>query len=208
MYYIKKYVNCWAIHDDDTGDSRPLTEMEIAFCTAAIPELSDRTVLTYFLDRLPEPLIDKSLAPSPPGWFRNQFVKKSFIPSDNQQSSLAGKHHLIPSISQAMTNAELLQIKISGRSPQFKELIELKPAEATQADILLDFCRFVHPGADITAEGSNVSVFTRKGHYIYSLYTAAILKTNVNTGSKTLYKLSTVLKPGGPSLTAQKKRNI
>ena len=105
-----------------------------------------------------------------------------------------------------MTNSELLKIKLNGRSPQFKELIGLKPAEADQAGILLDFCRFIHPGADITSDGPKVSVFGAKAHYIYSLYTASILKTNVNTGSRTLYKLSTVLKPGNPSITPKGKK--
>ena len=106
-----------------------------------------------------------------------------------------------------MSNAELLKIKISGRSPQFKELIGLKPAEVGQAGILIDFCRFIHSGTEIAAEGPKVSVFTGKRHYIYSFYAGAILKTNVNTGSKTLYKLSAILKPGSPPLTAHKKRN-
>ncbi len=30
MYFIRKYADCWAVHNDDNGRSRPLTQDEKA----------------------------------------------------------------------------------------------------------------------------------------------------------------------------------
>jgi len=52
MYYIQKYSNCWAIHDDDTGASRPLTEDETKTLTSEFPDLTDDAVRTVFTDAI------------------------------------------------------------------------------------------------------------------------------------------------------------
>lgn len=50
MYYIRKYSNCWAIHDDDTGASRPLTDDEAKKLTSEFPGLAEDAVRTVFTD--------------------------------------------------------------------------------------------------------------------------------------------------------------
>ena len=52
MYYIRKYTNCWAIHDDDTGASRPLTAEEIKASQQEFPALTDPKVRTVFTDTI------------------------------------------------------------------------------------------------------------------------------------------------------------
>jgi len=51
MYYIKKYVNCWAIHNDETGASRPLTEAEKSAAAQHYPELQKPDVKAVYFDR-------------------------------------------------------------------------------------------------------------------------------------------------------------
>lgn len=50
MYFIRKYSNGWAIHDDDTGSSRLLTKVEREEAARKFPELSDGKVVTVFFD--------------------------------------------------------------------------------------------------------------------------------------------------------------
>lgn len=50
MYYIRKYSDCWAIHDDDSGASRPLTEEEAEAVKEEFPGLADVEVRTIFTD--------------------------------------------------------------------------------------------------------------------------------------------------------------
>ncbi|WP_224994957.1 hypothetical protein [Cesiribacter sp. SM1] len=52
MYYIKKYVNCWAIHNDTTGNSRKLTAQEVEAVKKELPELEKPQVLTVYTDRI------------------------------------------------------------------------------------------------------------------------------------------------------------
>ena len=52
MYYIRKYSDCWAIHDDDTGESRPLTNEEAVIVKDEFPDLIDDTVRTIFTDNI------------------------------------------------------------------------------------------------------------------------------------------------------------
>lgn len=52
MYYIRKYSNCWAIHDDDTGASRPLTTEETDAVKEEFPDLTDEAVRTIFSDNI------------------------------------------------------------------------------------------------------------------------------------------------------------
>lgn len=50
MYYIRKYSDCWAIYDDDTGASRPLTEDEAETVKEEFPCLADDKIRTVFAD--------------------------------------------------------------------------------------------------------------------------------------------------------------
>jgi hypothetical protein len=50
MYYIKKYANCWAVHNDETGASRPLTEVECDQVKEEFPNLSEKQTKTVFAD--------------------------------------------------------------------------------------------------------------------------------------------------------------
>ncbi|WP_212000240.1 hypothetical protein [Chitinophaga sp. HK235] len=50
MYYVKKYSNCWAIHNDDTGASRPLTENEKNRILEEHPSLNEGDVRAVYAD--------------------------------------------------------------------------------------------------------------------------------------------------------------
>ncbi len=52
MYYIKKFSNGWAIHDDVTNGSRLLTEKEVAKLKIEFPSLADEKVLSVFSDQV------------------------------------------------------------------------------------------------------------------------------------------------------------
>jgi hypothetical protein len=52
MYYIKKYADCWAIHNDDNGKSRPLTEKEVTTVQEEYPTLKDNQVGTVNADQI------------------------------------------------------------------------------------------------------------------------------------------------------------
>jgi hypothetical protein len=52
MYYIKKYSNGWAIHNDDNGSSRLLTYQEVEAVIKEFPQLEDKKVRTVFADRV------------------------------------------------------------------------------------------------------------------------------------------------------------
>ena len=52
MYYIRKYKDCWAIHNDDNGNSRKLTDQEVARAKAEFPALKDPQVLTFYTDQV------------------------------------------------------------------------------------------------------------------------------------------------------------
>ena len=52
MYYIRKYADCWAIHNDDTGASRKLTDQEVQLVTQELPQLADPKVRTVLADQI------------------------------------------------------------------------------------------------------------------------------------------------------------
>jgi hypothetical protein len=52
MYYVKKYADCWAIHNDDNGKSRPLTEKEVETVREEYPTLKDNQVCTVYADQI------------------------------------------------------------------------------------------------------------------------------------------------------------
>ena len=63
MYYIRKYANCWAIHDDDTGASRPLTENEMEEVNVAFPCMAEEKLRSVFFDNLQDVGLNQSLHP-------------------------------------------------------------------------------------------------------------------------------------------------
>lgn len=52
MYYIRKYSNGWAIHNDDNGESRLLNEREVEAIKKEFPQLEDENVRTVFADKV------------------------------------------------------------------------------------------------------------------------------------------------------------
>ena len=52
MYYIRKYSNGWAIHNDDNGSSRLLTHQEVEAVKKEFPQLEDGKVKTVFADQV------------------------------------------------------------------------------------------------------------------------------------------------------------
>ena len=52
MYYVRKYADCWAIHNDDNGRSRPLTEAEKELFIKEFPEIKQENVRTIFSDNI------------------------------------------------------------------------------------------------------------------------------------------------------------
>ena len=52
MYYIRKYSNGWAIHNDDNGGSRLLDEEEVKAVRREFPELENEKVRTVFADEV------------------------------------------------------------------------------------------------------------------------------------------------------------
>ena len=51
MYYIKKYANGWAIHNDDNGASL-LNDQEVEAVKKEFPQLEDEKVRTVFTDEV------------------------------------------------------------------------------------------------------------------------------------------------------------
>jgi hypothetical protein len=86
-----------------------------------------------------------------------------------------------------MTKNDFIRIKLTARKPQFKELIDLKESGKT-AD-LLDFCTMMHANSAKTGCGSKCEIFTKRGRYIYTIYTNAIVGFNVDSGKRTMYTL-------------------
>ena len=52
MYYIRKYSNGWAIHNDDNGGSRLLTAQEMEAVKKEFPQLEYEKVRTVFTDQV------------------------------------------------------------------------------------------------------------------------------------------------------------
>jgi hypothetical protein len=52
MYYIKKYANGWAIHNDGNGLSRLLTQQEVEAVKQEFPGLRDESVRVVFTDKV------------------------------------------------------------------------------------------------------------------------------------------------------------
>ena len=52
MYYIRKYSNGWAIHNDDNGEARLLNEQEAEAVKKEFPQLEDENVRTVFADKV------------------------------------------------------------------------------------------------------------------------------------------------------------
>ncbi|MBN9482200.1 MAG: hypothetical protein J0H46_02530 [Bacteroidetes bacterium] len=52
MYIIRKYADCWAIHNDDTGASRPLSETEKGLVLIEFPALAEEKLRSIFTDEV------------------------------------------------------------------------------------------------------------------------------------------------------------
>jgi hypothetical protein len=52
MYYIRKYADCWAVHDDITGASRRLQPEEVEKLKIEFDSLCDEKVLTVYTDKI------------------------------------------------------------------------------------------------------------------------------------------------------------
>lgn len=52
MYFIRKYADCWAVHDDITGASRKLSTAEVEMVKGEFESLKDEKVLTIFTDQI------------------------------------------------------------------------------------------------------------------------------------------------------------
>ena len=52
MFFIRKYADCWAVHNDDTGESRKLTEEEQKAVQDEFPSLLDEQVRSIFMDNI------------------------------------------------------------------------------------------------------------------------------------------------------------
>ena len=86
-----------------------------------------------------------------------------------------------------MDNSTFLRVKLSGKKPQFKDMIGLQ--ESNKTSTLIDFCTMMHKNADKIAQGSICDVYTKKSHYRYHVYSGCIVRTNVHSGAKVMYKL-------------------
>jgi hypothetical protein len=86
-----------------------------------------------------------------------------------------------------MTKDTFLKAKINSYKPEFKKLIGL--TESNKTSELLDFMTMLHPNQCKQAQGSKGEVFS-KNHYLFTIYTNCIVRTNVETGIKRLYPLN------------------
>lgn len=85
-----------------------------------------------------------------------------------------------------MKRSEFIRVKMTARKPQFKELIGL--SESNNTALLLEFINFLHPNQATTLEAGKIEVFGVK-HFVFRIYTNRILKTEVESGNKTLFNL-------------------
>ena len=87
-----------------------------------------------------------------------------------------------------MTTSQFIAINKTGKEPQFKQLIGLKPLGRTSE--LLDFCTLAHPNTAKHGQDNQCQVFTKDRHYIYKMYAGAIVRTEINTGKKRIFNHS------------------
>lgn len=86
-----------------------------------------------------------------------------------------------------MTRATFLKAKINSYKPPFKELIDL--IESDKTSDLLDFMVMLHPNQCKWAQGSKGEVCGKK-HFVFTIYTTCIVRTDVELGVKRLYPLA------------------
>lgn len=85
-----------------------------------------------------------------------------------------------------MNKAQFIQIKKSAIKPQFRDLVGL--TESNNTSKLIEFVTLLHPNVAKVAQGSQMQVFGNK-HFVYTIYTTGILKTEVESKNRTFYKL-------------------
>lgn len=61
MYYIKKYSNGWAVHNDSNGFSRLITAEEFQKLTTEFPQLTNEKTLTVFTDEIKSITVENTL---------------------------------------------------------------------------------------------------------------------------------------------------
>ena len=54
MYFIRKYADCWAIHNDNTGKSRRLTEQEEKLLEKDNENMKKPGVCSIYADDFPQ----------------------------------------------------------------------------------------------------------------------------------------------------------
>lgn len=52
MYIVRKYADCWAIHNDDTGANRRLSEAEQQLVLTEFPALAEEKLRSIFSDEI------------------------------------------------------------------------------------------------------------------------------------------------------------
>lgn len=88
-----------------------------------------------------------------------------------------------------MTQSQFIKVKLTAHKPEFKNMIGLTTSNKVKTSDLIDFCRMMHPNCALDAQGSVCNVHTNKSHFIYTMYTTCIIKTNVYISSKLMYNL-------------------
>jgi hypothetical protein len=82
-----------------------------------------------------------------------------------------------------------IKLSASGKTPQFKHLLEWKNSGSADKSILTDYIAKVHPNAETLDCEDNIKVFTSKGYYSYQIRRGGILRTNLDTQERKLYKI-------------------
>lgn len=87
-----------------------------------------------------------------------------------------------------MTSNEFLKIKLTATKPKFKDLVGLKESDKTS--VLIDFMHYLHNGNSTSriAQGSKGTVYGKKTYH-FTIYTTCILRTEQESGIRTMYKL-------------------
>jgi hypothetical protein len=80
-----------------------------------------------------------------------------------------------------MTQSEFFKIKTSSRVIMFPELVKFRKVSPSPVnDFLVDFCKRMHPRADVLKGNTTIRVFSNT-EYQYELYSNRILRTKQST---------------------------
>lgn len=84
-----------------------------------------------------------------------------------------------------MTTTDFLKVKINSVTPTFKDMIGLKEIDNTSK--LLNFITLLHPNQLKEVQGSKGTVWGKR-FYVFTIYTTCIIRTDVEAGTKKMYK--------------------